>query len=402
MQSVSLKRNIGLFALFFYGLGTMVGGGIYALLGKVSGYAGSLAPLSFLIAGLLALFNAFTYAELSSRLPFSAGAAAFVDHAFRNRKLTQLVAWAVIFTGVVSAATLSKATIGFLQDLYPLPFQVSLVSLILLMGLVAIWGVRQTVVVVVGITLIEVLALVYIIVAAWNYDASFISTQLRAISFEHFPLVISGVFLAFYAFIGFEDMVNMAEEVKDVRKNMPRAILLAITLTTVLYVLVSVSALKVVSLDELIAARTPLALIFKYLGGAAWIMILISILTGLNGALVQIVMASRIMYGLAKRGKLSKMFASVNRKTQTPILATIVVIFIIMFFALLLPLLSLAKLTSGVILAVFAVMNLSLLVIKFRGEKIPEGAKSYSIVFPIVGFVSCVFVLLFQVTSLFL
>ena len=313
MKGTKLKRSISLPVLFLYGLGTMVGGGFYALSGKVAGMAGMAAPLAFLLAGLLAFLNVFTFAELSSRYPVSAGEAKYVHEAFRSPWFSGLIGWLVILTGVVSAATLSVATIAFLQDLLTVPEAIGLVVLILSMGLICAWGVGESVKAVVAITFIEVGALFYILFSKGenlsrlpdlfdNLDTNFV---------DGFPLfgIASGAFLAFYAFVGFEDMVNMAEEVKKVKTSLPKAMIWAVAGTTILYVLVITTMVLTVSPAELAAANAPLAKIIEADGPVARkFFIIISMLTGINGALVQIVMSSRVLYGLGKEKKAPKIF----------------------------------------------------------------------------------------------
>lgn len=161
-----LKRAITLPQLIFYGVGTMVGGGIYALTGKVAGEAAMAAPWAFLVAGAIAFLNVFTFSELSSRMPKSAGEAHYVSEAFGWGWLSALVGWLVILTGVVSAGTLSVATVGFVRDLVDLPQALGIVALVLAMGLLAAWGTGESVTAVVCITVIEVAALGYILVMA--------------------------------------------------------------------------------------------------------------------------------------------------------------------------------------------------------------------------------------------
>lgn len=370
MGGVTLKRSISLPLLVFYGVGTMVGGGFYALLGEISGAAGRATPLALLLAGGLAFLAACSFAELGSRFPVSAGEARYVQEGFGRAALGALVGWLVIATGIVSAATLAVATVGFLLDLSPaLPSLPTTVVLVLFLGAVAAWGIGESALVVSVITVIEVAALLY----ALGLNAAPLA-DLPARAGELLPGeaatagwtgVFTGAFLAFYAFIGFEDMVNVAEEVRDVRRTLPVAILVSLGITTLLYVVVATAAVLSVPPERLAGSATPVAELVRSAGPAAILGVqLVSILTGVNGALVQIIMASRVAYGLAEQNKAPQVFGRVARTTRTPVVATASATVVVMGLAAFLPLTSLANVTSGIILAVFALVNLALWRIK--------------------------------------
>lgn len=402
MNSTRLKRSISLPALFFYGLGTMVGGGFYALSGKIAGMAGIAAPISFLIAGVLAFLNVFTFAELASRYPVSAGEAKYAEEAFRKPWFSGLVGWLVILTGVVSAATLSVATIGFLQDLITVPESIGIIVLVVLMGLVCAWGVGESVIVVLVITLIEVGALGYILLSKGENLAQIpnILSNINTHINSGFSVIgiLSGAFLSFYAFIGFEDMVNMAEEVKNVKKVLPKAMIMAVICTTILYVFVSTTMVLTVSPIELASANAPLAKIIQGDGAVVELIFLcISVLTGINGALVQIVMSSRVLYGLGKGKKAPKLFSAIHPKTRTPIKATVFAAVIVLVLALFFPLVGLAEATSFIILIVFTVLNMALIRIKKREKTSPKGIKNYPVGLPYLALISCIALLVFKI-----
>ncbi|MFW6259131.1 MAG: APC family permease, partial [Halochromatium sp.] len=264
-SSHQLRRRVRFPFLVFYGVGTMVGGGFYALSGEVAGRVGLHAPLAFALAGLLALLSALSFAELSGRLPHSGGSARYVEEAFGRPRLAALVGWLVIGTGVVSAATLAVATTGFLRDLAPLPSVPTTLLLVLTMGLVAAWGIAEAVAVVVVITLLQIASLLYIVLSMGGVLGS-LPAQASAILVPADLDVVAGLlgaaFLAFFAFIGFEDMVTVAEEVQDVRRALPAAVITSLLVTTALYVSVaSVATVAVLAVPpaELAAADTPLA-----------------------------------------------------------------------------------------------------------------------------------------------
>ena len=397
---VKLKRSISLPFLILYGLGTMIGGGFYALIGKVAGETGMYLPIALFLSGLLALVTSFSFSELSSRYPVSAGEARYVKEAFNRQALATSVGWLVILTGIVSAAALSVATIGFLQDYFQINEKLGITLLVLGMGLIAAWGIGKSVAVVVVITVIEVGALLY---AGYAADAG-LSDVIGNWRVYIPPMdktvwlgIFSGAFLAFYAFIGFEDMVNMAEEVKDVRHVLPIAITVSVLLTIFFYMLVGTIAISSVPPAQLAQSNTP---VVEMVQGQGWFsttgLWVVSLLTGLNGALVQIIMASRVAYGLANNNQAPAWLGSVHPKTQTPIRATALIIGIVLLLALYFPLTALAKLTSFIILIVFATVNFSLWIIKKRDPDLDGEGPRYPNWLPLLGTVFCVFVLVFQ------
>lgn len=401
----SLRRSVSLPFLVLYGVGTMVGGGFYALLGKITGDAASATPLAFLLSGLLALLSACAFAEMSSRHPVSAGEARYVEKGLGWPRIGALVGWLVIATGIVSAAALGVATAGFLRDMFPvIPQSAAIAGVILLLGAIAAWGINQSVAVVALISVIQIAALVF----ALGVNAESL-TELPQRWRELVPGsaagvgwigVFSGAFLAFYAFVGFEDMVNIAEEVKDVRRTLPAAILISLVLTTALYVVVSTVAVLSVPLDDLAAAKTPIAELVsgRYSETGVWA---VSLLTGFNSALVQIVMVARVAYGLAKRDHAPAAFAKISGVTRTPVVATAAGTGVILALALFLPLTTLANVTSGIILAVFALVNLALWRTK-RDDPDPEGeGPRFPIWLPVAGFVATVLVLGFKLWLVF-
>ncbi|MBT8141543.1 MAG: amino acid permease [Gammaproteobacteria bacterium] len=407
-ETIPLKRSVTLPFLVMYGVGTMIGAGFYALLGKVAGEALMYAPIAFLCSGVLALFSSFSFAELSSRYPVSAGEAQYIRSGFNNKSLATVTGWLVILTGIVSAATLTVATIGFLQVNVAIPHTLGIILLVIAMATVAAWGIGQSVAVVTIITIIEVSALIY---AASVADTSIgeIADNWQAFippaDAKVWLGIFSGAFLAFYAFIGFEDMVNMAEEVKNVRSTLPKAIIISVVVTSIFYILVSIIAISAVTPAQLENSKAPIVELVKGQGWTAttglWI---VSLLTGLNGALVQIIMASRVAYGLANSEQAPRWLGKVHPATRTPVLATVFISAIILALALYFPLTTLAKLTSTIILLIFAGVNFSLWRIKKReqiSQNFDQGeGPRYPRWVPFVGGSLCLLVLLFQTTIL--
>jgi basic amino acid/polyamine antiporter, APA family len=395
-----LKRSLGLPLVALYGLGNILGAGIYVLVGKVAGFAGTGTTLAFILAMVTATFTAFSYMELAGRYPVSASVSVYLHKAFGKRWLSVLIGLAMVAGGIASSAALAQGFAGYLSSFVAVPTVVASVGLLCILGLVAIKGIGESAKAAALFTIIEVLGLLLIV---WFGRDAFSQVDTSALlSID--PAVgigglIAGTFLAFYAFIGFEDMVNVAEEAKNPRKTMPLAILFALIASTVLYLLVVIVSTTLVKPTELAESAAPLTLVFERSGaGSGALLGLIGMVATVNGVIVQIIMGSRIMYGLARQGWISPKLAAVHPTFKTPLLATLVVLGAMILGTLLLPLVSLAQLTSLLVLSIFTLVNVSLIVIKRREQK-HEGYISVPAFMPYVGTLLCVGIIGYQLYS---
>jgi APA family basic amino acid/polyamine antiporter len=399
-EPVQLRRSLSLPLITFYGIGTIVGAGIYVLIGEVAGLAGMYAPVAFLLAAFIAGFSAFSYAELSARHPRSAGEAVYVDEAFHRPLLSVLTGWAVVLVGVVSAATIANGFVGYLHLFVQVPGKLAISGLVIALGLLAIWGISESVWVAAVITVLELLGLLMVLVLAGDGLAALPQRWSELIPPSETPPwigIVFGAFLAFYAFIGFEDMVNVAEEVKNPQRTLPLAIILALFITTAFYILIALTAVLGLSPDALSQSKAPLATLIEKVGGYSPVSIgLISLIAVVNGALIQIIMASRVVYGMARQQAAPATFAVVNPKTRTPIRATVLIMSAVLILALWLPLVRLATITSFITLMVFALINLSLWRLKTRAPH-PPGVLRNPLWVPITGFLLCAGFLLLQI-----
>lgn len=402
-KTTKLKRSLSLPLIALYGLGTILGAGIYVLVGKVAGSAGMLAPVAFVVSALLAAFTGLSYAELSARYPKSAGEAVYVQEGLRRRGLSILVGWLIILTGIVSAATIANGFVGYLHIFVTVPDWAAIIVLVLLMGALAAWGISESVITASLITLLEVGGLLLILWVGGDSLGTLpqrLPELIPSFNVQVWHGILLGAFLAFYAFIGFEDMVNVAEEVKNPQRNLPLAIISAIVASTILYLLVSLVAVLALSPSELMQSRAPLALIYERATSSSPTLIsLISLFAVVNGALIQIIMSSRVLYGMAREGWLHDAFAAVHPFTRTPLLATAAVTALVLILALWLPLVTLAKATSFIILIVFALINLSLIRIK-RREPRPSGITVYPLWIPLVGLIACSGLVVLQIAQM--
>jgi len=396
-----LKRSVSFFQISFYGLGTILGVGIYVLISKVAATSLMYAPIAFAIAALIAAFTGLSYGELAGRYPKSAGEAVYVKEALRWRSLANITGWLVVLTGIVSAATLSRGFVGYLHLFIQMPDWVAISLIILALGALASWGIREAVWVAVFITLIEVGGLLFVLYVAGDSLQTLperLPELIPPMDWKTWTTILSGAFLAFYAFIGFEDMVNLAEEVHSPQRSLPYGIIIALSVATVLYILVALVAVLALPIKELAQSTAPLALIVQKQGGvSSQFMGVVSLIAVLNGALVQIIMASRVVYGLGKQKGVPKIFSKIHPERQTPIFATILITLTTLVLALWFPLTTLARSTSTIILVVFSLVNLSLIVVKFR-KLVPvhDDGVRFPMIIPIIGFLSCVAFLGFQ------
>jgi len=382
-----LARRLGPGLLTLYGIGTTIGAGIYVLIGEVAARAGAWTPHSFLLASLLAGATALSFTELSARMPKSAGEALYVREAFNSQGLSLAVGLLVAAAGIISAASVVVGGVGYLRTLIDVPATLAIIALCLTLGGIAIWGIAQSTLAAATLTVVEIggLALVIATGVATGGGGGLPVGEILVPS-DPFPVVgvFAGAILAFYAFIGFEDIVNVAEEVKDPARAMPRAIVATLIVAGALYLAVSVTALAVLPLVELSGAEAPLALVYAAGGGDPRLIGAIAVLATVNGVLVQMVMASRVLFGLARQSSLPAVLGRVNAVTRTPVVATVLVVAAILILALLFPIATLAGTTSLVTLAVFALCNLALWRIKLSGPPAPE-APALPLWLPMVG-----------------
>ncbi|MBQ0750815.1 MAG: amino acid permease [Roseovarius sp.] len=377
-----LKRRIGLGLLTAYGVGVIVGAGIYVLVGAVAAEAGVWAPLAFVLAGAIAAPTALSYAEFSTRLPEAAGEAAFVANGLQAPWLGTLVGLVIVLAGAVSAAAVLRGGVGYLGAVTGWPAGPSVIVIGALLAAVAVVGVLESLALAAVFTVVEVIGLLLVVYAGF--------TAAPVVDFQ-FPQEIvwsgvsAGAVLAFFAFIGFEDIVNMAEEVREPERTLPRAILLSLVIASLLYALVSWAAVRTVPIDRLGASEQPLALVWQMSqGGNAAFLSLIAVVAALNGVLAQIVMASRVLFGLGRRSPWLAGFHHAHPRFGTPVRATLLVGVVVIVGALALPIADLAGFTSVLLLAVFVLVNGALIAIKRRA---PEAAFRVPMAVPVFGLV---------------
>jgi len=402
MKGPSLVRSLGVTHSVLYGLGVSIGAGIYVLVGLAAGRSGLNAPFAFMISAGLLLFSAASFAELGTRMPVAASEAAYVDAGFKRDWLTLVTGLLVIVTASISAAAISVGSAGYISVFVNMPMPVLITGVILSMGLIACLSTVQSVTFAGVMTMIEVGGLL-LIIGAGLFSGAEIFTRLPealpAFSMSDWSGIAATALIAVFAFIGFEHLVNVSEEMKDPSRTLPRALFLTLGITAVLYALIVWIAVTAVPPAELAQSSAPLALVFERLTGLPLGTVgSIAVIATLNGIIVHMIMIARVAYGLANAGRIPGFLARINPTTRTPIIATLFGVVAILVLALLVPLGGLADLTSLATLAIFIAVNWALIRIKRNETKPPDDIFLCPVWVPYAGLTASV--LLFVVSFL--
>ncbi len=361
--ATGLSRTLTLPLLVFYGVGVTVGAGIFALVGEILAVAGDRAPQSFLLAGVIAAVTGTSYALLVRVYPRAGGEAIFVQHGL-GRAFGRATGYGVLVTGVVSSAVVALAFAGYVRELVDVPGPLVAVGVVVVLSGVAVWGVRESVYLAAIITLLEVGTLVTVLIVGapeladtevWRRSWAPPDSSVAA------SAVLSGAVVAFFAFVGFEDIENMAEETVDPTRTAPKAILWTLAITVVCYLSISLIAVAAPNRAAITGSDAPLAQLFEQVSGRSGdaVSVMASVAM-VNGILVQIMMAARVLYGMGREGLAPRWLGVAGSRRHTPFRATALVTVAVVLLALFVPLLDLAEFTSVVILSVFAMVNLSL------------------------------------------
>jgi len=387
-----------------YGLGTTIGAGIYALVGEMAAISGYYAPVSFLLASIMAALTALSFAELSGRFPRCAGAALYVKEGFSSERLSVIVGLLVVAAGLVSSAAIVNGFTAYLGEFIELDRFTAIIIVTLAIGAIAAWGIAESVSIAAFVTVIEIAGLLLVIAVSYSGLAELPDRWCElvpATDSTSWYGIYAGSLLAFYAFIGFEDMVEVAEETRQVRRNLPIGIMLTLGITTLLYMTIMVTAVLAMPPEQLAQSPVPLARLYEhYTADDATIISIIGLFALINGALIQMIMASRVLYGMSSRKLLPAIISRVNRRTQTPLVATALTTVAILLLAVSGSLVSLAQATSLIMLLVFSLVNLALLHIKRKHPR-PEGLIVFPVLIPLLGFVVSAGFIVLELISLF-
>ncbi len=399
----TLRRSLGPFQLFAYTLGGMLGAGIYGLVGQAARELGSAVWLGFVVAMVAALLTGLSYASLGSRYPRAGGAAYVTGRAFHWPLLTWTVGLAVMASGLTSVATQSRVVAVNLVQLTGLsgvPTLVFALGFLLLVAGIVLRGIRESMWMNILCTAVEGCGLLLVIAVGFRWWGS--QPLLETPTGEGISLsfLMTGAILTFFAFIGFEDTLNVAEEAHEPRTTLPIGIIGAMLAATALYIAVAITAVSVLPWRELAAAPGPLVAVMAVAAPwfPAWGYAAITLFAVANTALLNYVTASRLMLGMARQGLLPSAWAAVHPVRRTPHVATLVLLPVLVALILAGNISQLASATVLLLLAVFTVVNLALLVLQRRpAEK--HGGFEVPAVVPALGALVCGALLVNRVLS---
>ena len=373
----ALKRNVSLFQALMYGIGLILGAGISVLIGDVAGIAGNALWASFAIAAVIATFTGLSYAELTSMFPRAAAEFAFVKNAFENKLAAFVVGWMITFVAVASAAAVASGFAGYLGVFIPGVDKMLLaIGLVIALSAINFIGIRESAWLNTAFTLIELAGLALIVVAATT-AGSF--TDIDYYELPQGPVtsmpvvvgtVLAGATLAFFAFFGFENLANIAEETKNAIKTIPKALILSIVITTGIYMLIALSAIALVGWESLSLSDAPLALAAEKAFGATGVIVLstVALFATSNTVLMMLVAGSRIMFGMAREKALPSKISDVHALTGTPWVSVVIVMFATIAIIVLSGgvIADVANVAVFIIFLVYAVVNIALIWLRYR------------------------------------
>ncbi|HEY4700103.1 MAG TPA: amino acid permease [Nitrososphaerales archaeon] len=369
-----LKREISLFGAVTFGVGMIVGAGIYALIGEGAGLAGNSIWLSFILAAIIAASTGLSYAELSSIFPVSSAEYMYVKKAFGRDFPAFIIGWLVLASGIISASAIALGFAGYLISYINIPESLAAIFIIIMVTFVNLFGVRDTVRLNAVMTIIEVLGLVIVVFFGARFWGS--------VNYFESPMGFNGILTAtaliFFAFIGFESIAKIGEETRDPAKTLPRAIILSLIISTLLFVLVSISVVSIMPYDKLSVSTAPLSDVVLIAQGeqAASVMSVIALIAISNTLLIIMTATSRIAYGMAKEKSLPTIVARVLTRRGTPWVAILLVTAASIPFALLADIDIVANVTNLMLFLVFLAINLSVIVLSRSKRNDKSGFKT--------------------------
>jgi amino acid transporter len=391
-----LRRAIGPKLLLFFVIGDILGTGIYALTGTVAGEVGGAAWLSFALSFLVALFTASSYIELVGKYPRAAGAALYTHRAYGIVFLTFMVAFTVMCSGLTSASAAARAFGGdYLRQFVQLPTALVAIAFMLVIMLVNMRGVGESVKANVVLTCVELTGLVIVIVLGTVAVLQGKGDPGQALTFREgegaVSLVISGAALAFFALVGFEDSVNMVEETHDPQRNFPRALFTGIAVTGVIYMLVAALATIHVPIDTLKGSSGPLLEVVRAAAPAFPLTLFsfIALFAVTNSALINMLMASRLIYGMSRERVVPSALGWVHPTRRTPWFAIFFTTALAVGLVTLGTIRNLGGTTALLLLCVFTIVNVAVLVL--RREEVPHDHYRAPTALPVLGVISCAY-----------
>jgi len=398
-----LERSLSLTEAVIYGLGIILGAGIYALIGEAAGIAGNSIWLSFILASAIASFTALSYCELSSMFSKSAAEYTYVKHAFNSNLFGFLMGWISLFVAVISVSAVAIGFAGYFNALFGTELVLTAIGVIAILSIVNFLGVKESARLNMGFTLVAIGGLILIIFMAVPFfgTVDYFSSTIPNIPLpEMLNNVTIAAALIFFAYIGFEDIANISEETVNAKHAVPKAILISLIISTILYVLVSISAISIVPWQELASTSAPISLVAGTVLGpmGSVIFSFIALFATASTVLIILVAVSRLLYGMASDHSLPGIISKVHCKTKTPYVSIAATSIIAMLFVLLGGLRHVAFVTTFAIFVLFFMVNLAVIVMRLSKPKqerifcIPGNIGKVPII-PLIGVVASVFMI---------
>jgi APA family basic amino acid/polyamine antiporter len=388
-----LKREIGLFGTISYVLGVIIGAGIYVIIGKAAGIAGNELWLSFLVAAFIAACTGLSYAELASTFPYDAAEYVYTERAFRDRRFSFGIAWLKLVTTLIATAAVALGFGGYLSFLTGWNIVFCALLLMFVLTVFNLVGVKQALWFDSVMVILAVVGLVLVIVVG--------APHIKPVEFyfespSGLPGIFTGAALIFFAFLGFENIGNIGEEVKDPKRTLPLALILSVIISTVLYVAVAIIAVSVLPWSQLAASNSPLSdIMTSLLGTKAGIMMAVMALAATGSTVIGLLIAtSRMIYGMAEQHSMPQWLLKVSKTRRVPYVSVLIITAICSVFIIWGDIASIAFLTDFGALFIFLVVNLCVIVLRYSHHHVPRGFRVWGNIgkFPVIpalGLLSC-------------
>lgn len=358
-----LKRSLDLFGAVVYGVGLVLGAGIYVLIGSAVEMAGNAVWISFLLAAIISSFTGLSYAELSTMFPKAGAEYVYIKNAFKNKLLGFIVGWLILFSVVVAVATVAMGFSSYFYGLFGIPKTLSAIILVFLLSILNLVGIKKSSWFNILFTFVEIGGLFLVIILGLG--------EFGNVNYFEVP-DISGVFaaaaLVFFAYLGFENVVTVAEETKNPSKNIPRALIISIIISTIFYVLIALATVSLVNWQTLTTVEAPLAYAVSSVLGPNGFTLLsfVALFATANSVLISLVVGSRIAYGMANDNALPQFISKVHDKTKTPWISILIIMVFSIVFILLENIDLVANLTSFAVFLNFMLINVSVISLRYK------------------------------------
>ena len=365
---MELRRALNFWQVTASGVGIVIGAGIYVLIGAATEEAGAAVWLAFVVAGVLSALSALSYAELAGMYPSAGAEYSFAREAF-NEFIGFVTGWMMVAALLIAAGTVSIGFAQYVQHFFDIDTRISSLALLVAVTLVIASGVQRSIWLTVTLVMLQIGGLALVIVSGFEHSGDRSLTEGATLGG-----ILSGAALVFFAFIGFDEVVTLSEETRDPRRNIPRALLAALGIATLLYVLVAIAAVSIVGADALAASDRPLALVMEHDWGgrASDIVAAIALAATTNTTLLALTAASRNMFGMSRGGSLPRFIATLGSSTRSPWIAALIGMGVAAIFATTADLALAAAVTDFAVYAIFLVVNASVIVLRRTQPDVPR------------------------------